>query len=477
MSKANALAALAVGVLATACLLFYFYGPALTRAADPAAAAARDGGVGPDAPERSDKAGVLAFVNVNVVPMDGERVLGGQTVVVQDGRIAQLGPANKVKVPASAVRIDGRGKYLMPGLTDAHVHLRNYDEADMAALLKLYVARGVTTVLNLSGTPRHLEMRARVARGELFGPTIYTSGPFISNATGTSPTPEEVERSVSEQKRAGYDVIKIHGDFTREAYARLFVAARREGIRVVGHAPRNLGPEVMSEERQDVVAHAEEYIYDKNSNSGGFAEVEKRIPALAAATARAGTWLIPNLTAYKNIGQQASNLDGVLARPEMKLVPPGIAAGWGHATNPYYIRFRHLPIDTFWARYRVLEKLTKGFQDAGVKLLAGTDAMNPSVVPGFSLHDELRDLVAAGLTPYQALVTATANPGEFLAAKDFGTVAVGKRADLILVEGDPLKDVNNAGRQAGVVLRGRWLPAAEVSAMLNELTTSYAARR
>ena len=420
---------------------------------------------------------VLAFVDVNVVPMDGERVLAGQTVLVRDGRIAGLGPSKRVKVPRGASVVDGRGKYLMPALVDMHVHLRNYSEAETAALLKLYVARGVTTVLNLSGTPRHLELRGRVRRGELFGPNIYTSGPFISNATGSSPTPEEVERAVVEQKRAGYDLIKIHGDFTREAYARLFVAARREGLRVVGHAPRNLGPEVMSEERQDVVAHAEEYIYDRESNSGDFAKVEPRIPELARATAAAGTWLIPNLTAYKNIGLQASDIDGVMRRPEMKYVPPGIAAGWGPETNPYYLRFRHLPVEGFWARYRVLEKLTKGFHTAGVRLLAGTDAMNPSVVPGFSLHDELRDLVAAGLTPYESVRTATANPGEFLSGGETGVVAAGKRAELLLVDGNPLVDVGNASRLSGVVLRGRWLPAAELRAMLEELPASYAARR
>ena len=247
-------------------------------------------------------------------------------------------------------------------------------------------------------------------------------------------------------------------------------------LRVVGHSPRNLGPEVMSEERQDVVAHAEEYLYDRNNSTRDFAKVEARIPELARATARAGTWLIPNLTAYKNIGLQVSDLDGVLNRPEMKYVPPNIAAGWGAATNPY-MRFKNLPIEGFWARYRVLEKITKGFHQAGVRLLAGTDAMNPSVVPGFSLLDELGDLVAAGLTPYEAIKTATANPAEFLNSKDFGTVATGKRADLILVEGDPLKDVNNVRRQAGVVLRGRWLSADDIGAMLNDLTASFAARR
>src|SRR5262249_49946269 len=147
-----------------------------------------------------------------------------------------------------------------------------------------------------------------------------------------------------------------------------------------------------------------------------------------------------------------------LNRPEMKYIPPRIAAGWGPATNPY-MRFKGLSLEKFWAQYRALEKLTKEFRNAGVRLLAGTDAMNPSVVPGFSLHDELRDLVAAGLTPYEALRTATANAAEFLrAAKDFGMIAAGMRADLILVESNPLEDVTAASHRIGVMIKGRWFP-------------------
>lgn len=338
-----------------------------------------------------------------------------------------------------------------------------------SALLQLYVANGVTTVLNLSGIPRHLELRERTANGTLFGPTIYTSGPFISPTTGSSPTPEEVERAVIEQKRARYDLIKIHGDFTREAYRKLFVVARREGMRVIGHAPRNLGIEVMIEERQDAVAHAEEYIYDKNSSSRGFAQMEPRIPSIARATANAKTWLVPNLTAYKNIGLQVADINAVMSRPEMKYIPPRIAQSWGPATNPYVARFKNLNIEQFWTLYRGLEKFTRAFRDAGVRLLAGTDAMNPSVVPGFSLHDELRDLVAAGLTPYEALRAATANAAEFLKAeKEFGTIAVGRRADLILVEGNPLDNVTSASRRTGVMMRGRWLSQSELQKRLDE---------
>jgi imidazolonepropionase-like amidohydrolase len=281
-----------------------------------------------------------------------------------------------------------------------------------------------------------------------------------------------VERAIVEQKQAGYDLIKIHGDFTREAYHRLFVVARREGRLVIGHAPRNLGVEVMIQEKQDAVAHAEEYIYDRNSNSRDVAQVEAEIPSIARETAKAGTWLVPNLTAYKNIGLQVADLNAVLNRPEMKYMPPRTVEVWGENTNPY-MRFRNLNIERFWRQFKLLQTLTKGFRDAGVRLLAGTDAMNPSVVPGFSLHDELRELVASGLSAYEALRTATANPAEFLrAGAEFGTIAEGKRADLILLDGNPLSDVNIASRRLGVMVRGRWLPQSELQKRLDELASS-----
>src|SRR6266508_3531392 len=152
-------------------------------------------------------------------------------------------PLRHNKGQAGALRVDGRGKYLMPGLADLHIHLSDYNERHNVAMLRLYVANGVTTILNLYGTPHHLELRAKIRSGAVFGPEFYTSGPFISNAPIHTPTPDEVELDVVEQKRAGYDFIKIHGDFSRDAYHRLFQVARREGMRVIGHAPRNLGVE------------------------------------------------------------------------------------------------------------------------------------------------------------------------------------------------------------------------------------------
>jgi imidazolonepropionase-like amidohydrolase len=432
----------------------------------------------------------VAFVNVNVIPMDEERVIAGQTVLVKDGLIAAVGSADSVKVPSSAFKIDGRGKYLLPGLTDMHVHLEAFNEASNTAMLKLFIANGVTTVLNLYGTPAFLKLRERVGRGETLGPVIYTSGPFISNAPVTTPTPEEAERIVVEQKRAGYDLIKIHGDFSREAYHKLFEVARRENMRVIGHLPRNLGIEAAFEEKQDAIAHAEEYLYayfffkPPTSAADGTREAQikwiadqaSRIPSVAEATAKAGIWVSPTLTVYSGIARQVDDIDAALKRPEMRYLPPFLASQFAPANNTYVKRFKKDTAKGFFARAELLSKLVKGLRDAGVRLLAGTDTPVPAVVPGFSLHDELRELVTAGLTPYEALRTATANPPEFLRTDKFGTVAVGKAADLILVDDNPLKDVSNASRRTGVMTRGRWYGEDELRKMLDEMAASYAQR-
>lgn len=436
---------------------------------------------------RTNQNRTVAFLNVNVVPMDSERVLAGQTVIVRNGLITALGPADRVKAPADALRIDGQGKYLMPGLADMHVHLEVFNEQVNLAMLPLFVANGITTVLNLFGTPGHLQLRQRVKRGEILGPTIYTSGAFISNSPAPPPSPEEVERAIIAQKRSGYDLIKIHGDFSREAYHRVFEVARREGMQVIGHLPRNLGIEAAFEEKQDAIAHAEEYLYayffykPLTSPADGtqaarlkwIADQASRIPRVAEATAKAGIWVSPTLAVYHGIRLQVSDIDSMLNRPEMKYLPPVIASGFAPTNNTYVQRFPKGSAPVFLAQAELLSKLVTGLRDAGVRLLAGTDTPVPSVVPGFSLHDELRELVAAGLTPYEALRTATANAAEFLRTDKFGIVAEGKVADLILVEANPLKDVSNASRRAGVMVKGQWFSEEELRKMLEDLAASY----
>jgi Amidohydrolase family len=422
----------------------------------------------------------VAFVNVTVVPMDRERLLASQTVVIREGRIAELGPAAAVKVPSGARRIDGANKFLMPGLADAHFHLQSREEDDHQ-LLQVLLANGITSIFNLHGGPSILELRGRVARGDVLGPTIYTSGPYISDAPAWPPEADEVERLVVEQKRAGYDLVKTHGDFSREAFRRLMRVARRERIKVIGHLPRNLGIAPVFEEHMDAVAHAEEFIYSyfffdappqlpeagPETRRRFLENAEKRIPELAAATARAGTWVVPNLVAYRMIVEQGKDVASVLARPETRYVPPGVAADWQPGQNRYDRKYSPEMAEHMTWRLGLISKLTGALGGEGVPMMAGTDAPIPGVVPGFSLHDELKLLVATGLTPYEALRTATVNPAVFLGQPDeFGTLIVGARADLLLLDANPLSDVSNAARRAGVMVRGRWLVESELRAML-----------
>ncbi len=385
----------------------------------------------------------------------------------------------------------------MPGLADMHVHLLpafaapkveaqyQEDRQDNYSMFELFVANGVTTVLNMWGHPVHLKLRDKVLQGEVFGPLIYTTGPYINERAKTS---EEVERAVIEDKRAGYDFVKLHGDLSKEAYATLFAVARREGIRVVGHAPRKLGMEVLLEEHQAAIAHAEEYIYSyfgfrqrlpefflsAPGNNGD--ELEVKIRQISEATAKSGTWVIPTLTVYKGIAAQIGNIEAVLQRPEVKYLPRRLLVKWLPENNTYVKRFTKDPTSLvfFQTTYELLRRLVKGLRNAGVHLLAGTDTTVPCVVPGFSMHDELSELVDAGLTPYEAIKTATAGAAEFLGVLNkMGTISVGKRADLILVDANPLEDITNVQKRSGVMLRGQWLSEAELRKMLAKLAALY----
>jgi hypothetical protein len=399
--------------------------------------------------------GTVAFVGVNLVPMDRERVLANQTVVVREGRITRIGPAAQTPPPRHATVVDGTGKFLIPGLVDLHVHLGGTD-SDRREILRAFLANGVTAVLNQRGSPGHLALRDSVASGAVIGPTIFTAGPFVNEPFFT--TADAVENEVRAQKRAGYDFVKIHGDLSADAYARLHSIAKRVGIRVIGHSPRNLGYSAMFEHRQYAVVHAEEFLYDRTGSSRNFAQLEPRIAEIARAAAAARLWVMPNLTAYRNIALQIKDLDAFLAQPAMRFVPAGIRARWAPGSNTYTQRFPPEMYAGFMARYELLEKLTLGFRDAGVRLVVGTDAMNPGTIPGTSAHDELELLVAAGLTPYEALRGATAGAAEFLGSPSIGIIAIGRRADLVLLESNPLEKIGNTREILGVMLRGRWQP-------------------
>lgn len=403
----------------------------------------------------------VAFVNVNVVPMDSERVLERQTVIVRDGRIVAMDAVGSMEVPKEALRIDGSGRYLMPGLVDMHAHLYTPQE------FPLYLARGVTTVYNLWGRPAHLNWRERIARGEILGPTIYTCGPIIFRAD----TVDEARRIVEEQKKAGYDSIKIYNDVSKEAYPVLVETARQNKMLVVGHIPRAVGLDAVLKARQPI-AHAEEFVYtvfDWN------VEDESRIPAVVAATREANVPVTPTLVFYDHMLQQAGDLPAFLARPELKYLAPWARVMWGPGLNRYNPDNSSPKSLAFCRKSLAFQKtLARSLHQAGVKILAGTDAMTPGAMPGFTMLEELQNLAELGLTPYEVIRAATRYPAEFLSrSNDFGTIAVGQRADLILVNGNPLANLTNVQRRVGVMARGEWRTEAELQKMVDEIPDAY----
>jgi hypothetical protein len=250
---------------------------------------------------------------------------------------------------------------------------------------------------------------------------------------------------------------------------------RNENIPLVGHAPRNLGLDPMLQERQHAVAHVEEYLYAyfyyHQDMRTPIPDLAKKITTLASVTATAGTWVISTLVVYRGIAEQISDLNAVLRRPEVRYLPHAVGdvLGWWPPNNTYVNRFDKATVPAFQARYQLLEKTTRAFQECRVPLLAGTDTPTSAVVPGFSLHHELKALVNAGLTPYEALQTATANPARFVgAAPTTGTIEVGKRADLVLLQRNPLTDISNSSTISGVVVNGRWLSKADLQFLLQE---------
>jgi hypothetical protein len=423
---------------------------------------------------------VTAFVNVNVLPMDRERVLERHTVIVQDGRITAVGPADRTQVPAGATRVEGAGRYLMPGLAEMHGHIPGPQNPRYAEnVLFLYISNGVTLVRGMAGHPYHLELRERVARGDLLGPTIFTAGPGFGG--NNVPNPEAAERLVREQHQAGFDLLKVFG-ISRESYARMATVAHQLGIPFAGHVPLPVGLEGALEHRQASIDHLDRYVefmvrdganvQGQDPGFFGSAWVDlvdmNKMPEAVRRTREAGVWNVPTLSLVEHLASPEAP-EEMARRPEMRYMPQQVLDGWVRSKHQFQARPDFQPP----AAQRLVEirrQLTRALHDAGAPLALGSDAPQFFNVPGFSIHPEMEMMVASGLTPYEVLVTGTRNPAVYFGTPDdFGTVAVGRRADLILLEANPLQDIANARRVAGVMVRGRWLPQQEIQQRLDAI--------
>jgi imidazolonepropionase-like amidohydrolase len=428
-----------------------------------------------------------AFVDVTVVPMDDERLLDHHTVLVDGDRIVSIAPAGAGELAEDIERIDGRGRFLMPGLVDMHVH---YNEPGFAAL---FVAHGVTTVRNMWGLPVHLQARDVIARGGGFGPAIYTCGPIMDGDPPQWPgsavirTAKEAACSVAEQKQQGYDFLKVYNSLSLEAYDAIISAGRQHGMPVVGHVPAQVGLAHALASQQASIEHLHGYLpalLAADAPEAHPADIterfiywtehvdEAKIAGVVAATVDAAVWNCVTLIVNAKMGPARLSFDQECERMELRYLSRAYLEGW-KATTSRPIEDPDRAIAAYRRSHELRSQLVRAMRDAGARLLLGSDTPNPFVIPGVSVHDELALLVEAGLSPYEALRAGTRDAAEFLGATgEFGSVAEGLGADLLLVQGNPLEDVRNAGRRAGVMVRGRWYPEAELQGMLEDVARS-----
>jgi cytosine/adenosine deaminase-related metal-dependent hydrolase len=435
---------------------------------------------------------ITAFHDVSVLPMDSERVLDHQTVIVRGDRIASMGAAAETRIPDGAVIVEGGGKFLIPGLADMHVHLPvDTSAAASQNALTLFVAGGVTTVRVLSGNRRQLTIRDSIAHGRLFGPAMYVAGASIGALADTTAdlrrllTPGEVSRFAEEMKRAGFDFIHITGSMLRPEYERLVTAARKAGIPLTGGVPVDAGLARVIHARQASIENLEGYLepLERDDSPIHYADPVTRarrlteyfdpakIPKIAADLRAAGIANTPTLF-INHMGVTQQVPESLAAWPEMRYVAPRTLAFWARQMRRAQDQGGD-PQRTFqFIDYR--NQLTKGLSDAGALILVGSDSPNAFLVPGYATIYEIHALTVAGLTRYQALRAATRNAAEFMhAEKEFGTIAPGSRADLVLLEKNPLDDIGNLTLRSGVMLRGRWYPIADLEAMLEKIATSF----
>jgi imidazolonepropionase-like amidohydrolase len=432
----------------------------------------------------------VAFTHVTVIDATGRPPQADMTVVVRDGRIARLGKAGQVQVPADAQGVDGAGKFLIPGLWDMHVHTVSPD------YFPLYLANGVTGVRDMHSffPDNPVQWRNDIAAGKILGPRMVVAAALVDGDPPRWPgslvaTDEQSGRAaVRTLKAKGVDFIKVYSKLPRAAFLAIADEATKQGLMFAGHVPESVTAAEASDAGQKSMEHllgilpacsTQETELRKELAAAlaqpdrtdvraairradskaldSYSEVKAR--ALFARFVKNGTWQVPTLTVLR----ASVSLDDpqFTNDPRTAYMPASILGMW--KTKPK-------PADTLAEMKKVYSKkldLVRAMHGAGVKMLAGTDVTNPFCFPGFSLHDELALLVKAGLTPLEALQSATRGPAEFLGKQqELGTVEAGKRGDLVLLDADPLQDITNTRKIAGVMIAGKFLPKSELDAML-----------
>lgn len=430
----------------------------------------------------------FAIVGVNVIPMDSERVVSNQVVVVEDGVIQSVSHVAATTLPADLRQIDGEGRYLMPGLADLHVHIRDQDE------LVNNVAWGVTTVMHLGGSGQSgaqlLQYRDEIQAGERIGPNIYATDrildgdPAIATGAHSVASEEEARQIVSELKAGGFDFVKIYNNVSQPVFDAIVDEARLQDLPVFGHIPRNFDPITALSSGHDAVAHSEELFFTYFGGPRSTEDMERdyqpdldKLPALIEVLKDNNVALMPDLCFTFGNLLMWDSLDHVWGDSEFPYLHPNTASMWKGGNINRRSEIENFILRGQW-KYNLLQTLTLEFQKAGILQVIGTDASLPGLFPGKAAHRELTEFIKAGLSNFEALSIGTRNAGEFAQRyinKEvrFGQVLPGYRADLVLLDENPLEDIRNTRAISGVAVNGRYFNTVELDNHRAKLKARY----
>jgi imidazolonepropionase-like amidohydrolase len=422
----------------------------------------------------------IIITSVNVIPMDTERVLENQSVIVRNGVITYVGDAKNAKPSKDAVKVDGKGKYLIPGLAEMHAHVPpNGDIPQAKDVLALFLANGITTIRGMLGHPNHIQLREMINKGEVVGPHFYTTGPSFNGQSVK--TPERGAEMVREQKAAGYDYLKLHPGLNKETFPAIASTAKEVGIPFAGHVSFGVGVWRAIDAGYSSIDHMDGFIEAITPGIDTLAEQEtglfgswiairadeSKIPNLVSKLAEKKIWVVPT-QALAERWQSPQPAAVYLGAPEMKYMKPEELKGWENAKNGY-LNNANYSKEKAEALIKVRRNMLRQCQKGGVGLLLGSDAPQIFNVPGFSAHHELKYLVDAGLTPYEALKTGTVNVATYLGKNNSGSIKTGNESDLVLLNGNPLKDINQTKAVEGVMIGKNWLSKEYIANELKRL--------
>jgi imidazolonepropionase-like amidohydrolase len=423
----------------------------------------------------------IVFRSVNVITMENDKVQPDQDVVIRNGRIVSVGKAGQARPGNNALLIDGKGKYLMPGLAEMHAHVPPVDDLEpMKEVLTLFACNGITTIRGMLGHPRHLELRSKIEKGEILGPRFYTSGPSFSG--GTVASPQAATEMVSAQKKAGYDFLKLHPGLNVEKFNSLVQTAKTENIPFAGHVSFDVGIWRAIEAGYATIDHMDGFIEGLVPGIDSMTEQQSgffglyaakladttRIRKLMDGLRHANVWVVPTQALAERWMAPASS-ESFRSASEMKYMNDQTLNNWTNSKNSLMNnpRYKAAEVNDY---LKLRRRLIHACQQYGVGLLLGSDAPQVFNVPGFSVHHELEYMVNSGLTPYQALQSGTVNVARFYnQTQDRGMVKKGMVADLVLLDGNPLTDIKQTRNVAGVMLRNRWLSKAFIDQELKKL--------